>query len=133
MIQTANNTAIEPGRLGQVAAKLFLNITEEWGLTDEQRLILAGVSSRSTIANWKRKSMAKEPIHLSRDTLERLSYISGIYKALQILLPLPEQWAQWVHKPNKVFGGQTALDKMLAGNVLDLADVRRYLDAQRGR
>jgi hypothetical protein len=40
----------------------------------------------------------------------------------------------WVKKPNSArgFGGKSALERMLAGRVLDLADVRRYLDAQRG-
>ena len=28
--------------------------------------------------------------------------------------------------------GKSALERMLAGRVVDLADVRRYLDAQRG-
>jgi hypothetical protein len=31
-----------------------------------------------------------------------------------------------------VFGGRSALDRMLSGNVADLYIVRQYLDAQRG-
>jgi hypothetical protein len=40
----------------------------------------------------------------------------------------------WVRKPNTaaVFGGRTALQHMLAGNVSDLNFVRRYLDGVRG-
>ena len=71
---------------------------------------------------------------LSGDTLERISYVMGIYKALRILLPTSEAAHAWVKKPNTAqgFGGKSALDRMLAGRVVDLADVRRYLDAERG-
>lgn len=53
---------------------------------------------------------------MSRDALERLSYLFGIYKALQILLPKPESADAWVHRPNKAtpFQGQSALDRMLS-------------------
>jgi len=38
----------------------------------------------------------------------------------------------WVRRDNDVFGGQSALTRMLAGDVTDLAVVRAYLDAERG-
>lgn len=120
------------GALGRVAAKLFLGITEEWQLTDAERLVLAGHESRTTLNQWRRKIAAGDEIKLSRDTLDRLSYVAGIYKALQLLFPNPEQWSGWVRRPNRDFGGQPALDHMLGGSVVDLADVRRYLDAWRG-
>ena len=58
----------------------------------------------------------------------------GIYKALRILLPTQEMADGWVKKANTApgFGGKSALERMLAGRVIDLADVRRYVDAQRG-
>jgi hypothetical protein len=130
--QLVINKSAGQGELGRVAAKLFLAITSEWGFTDDQRAILAGAKARGTISNWKKQVADNTPITLSPDTLERLSYVSGIYKALQILLPSPTQWREWVKKPNRDFGGKSAMDVMLAGRVIDLADVRRYLDAQRG-
>jgi hypothetical protein len=36
-----------------------------------------------------------------------------------------------VQQPNADFGEQSPLERMLAGNVRDLADVRRYVDAWR--
>ncbi len=41
---------------------------------------------------------------------------------------------EWVRKPNKarVFGGASALDRMMSGNVADLYVVRQYVDGQRG-
>jgi len=131
MMEAAVSTN-KAGALGRVAAKLFFAITEEWQLTDDQRLVLAGIGSRTTLHKWRNKVINKEPINLSRDTLERLSYLAGIYKALQLLFPEPTQWAEWVNKPNRDFGGNSAMDRMLAGKVVDLADVRRYLDSWRG-
>ena len=90
--------------------------------------VLLGEPSRSTFYNWRNGKVST----LSRDTLERVSYIAGIYKALHLLFPQPDQANAWLKKPNSAFAGQSALDVMLAGSIVDLARVRRYLDAQRG-
>ncbi len=127
----ASKTLIPESKIHRAAVKLFFGITEEWNLTDEERSKLAGLG-RTTLHNWRHKVNANAPIKLSRDTVERLSYLAGIYKALQILFVDPIQWKTWVRKPNKDFGGKSALDRMLAGRVVDLADVRRYLDGWRG-
>ena len=110
--------------------RAFGNIAEHWGLTVAEQLKLLGIGSRSTFFKWRRES---EP-RLPQDTLERLSYLLGIYKALQILLPDPKAADQWVCKPNNAppFGGRSALERMLSGQVADLFIVRQYLDAQRG-
>ncbi|MGZ5131764.1 MAG: MbcA/ParS/Xre antitoxin family protein, partial [Caldimonas sp.] len=53
---------------------------------------------------------------------------------LHILFPVAERADEWVRKANTapLFGGRSALDRMLAGQVSDLYVVRQYLDAQRG-
>lgn len=131
MRATANHASIPESKIHRAAVKLFLGITEEWNLTDDERCKLAGLG-RTTLHNWRQKVNANAPIKLSRDTVERLSYLAGIYKALQILFADPTQWKTWVRKPNRDFGGKSALERMLAGRVVDLADVRRYLDSWRG-
>jgi Uncharacterized conserved protein len=95
-----------------------------------EAMTLLGLRSRSTYHVWKEG----EGGALSRDTLERISYVLGIYKALQMLLPSDEAADAWVRKPNgaPLFGGRSALERMLSGHVADLYEVRRYLDAQRG-
>src|SRR5687768_3402956 len=112
-----------------VALKAFFKISEKWGLTSEQEMTLLGVP-KSTFYSWKSKKTGD----LSRDTFERISYILGIYKALSILLPTEDAADTWIKKHNSapLFGGKSALDKLMKGNVVDLADVRRYLDAERG-
>ena len=66
--------------------------------------------------------------------MDRISYILGIYKALQILLPDTGAADNWIRQPNNAsfFNGQSALDRMRGGKVADLYVVRQYLDAQRG-
>ncbi|WP_445766752.1 MbcA/ParS/Xre antitoxin family protein [Rheinheimera sp.] len=118
-----------PSNVAPVAIKMFMNITQnEWSLSETDARVLLGEPSRSTFYNWRNGKVST----LSRDTLERVSYIAGIYKALHLLLPQPDQANAWLKKPNAAFAGQSALDVMLAGSIVDLARVRRYLDAQRG-
>ena len=118
-------------KMGGPGLRTFYNIAEEWGLSIDQQMVLLGVQS-STFYNWKRKVTPLGDISLGRDTLERLSYIPGIYKALRILLP--QSHAGWIKRPNSnpLFGGRPALDRMLSGNVSDLFVVRQFLDAWRG-
>ncbi len=124
--------AVNESEISRVAVKLFFGIADEWDLTDKQRCTLAGLGTRTTLHNWQRKLETGTPIKLSKDTLERLSYLAGVYKGIQVLFSDPSQWKNWVRKPNRDFGGQSALDRMLAGRVVDLVDVRRYLDGWRG-
>jgi len=112
-----------------VALKAFFGITEKWKLSSEQERTILAVS-KATYYRWKQQREGM----LHADTLERISYILGIYKALRILLPTETAANLWIYKPNTapLFGGQRALDKLMKGRVVDLADVRRYLDAERG-
>jgi Protein of unknown function (DUF2384) len=111
--------------------RAFFNIARDWDLSAEEQIVLLGSPGRSTYFKWKQ---APETARLGRDTLERLSLLLGIYKALQILLPQPSTADTWIKRPNSAppFGGRRALDRMLAGNISDLVAVRQYLDAMRG-
>lgn len=115
---------------GQALLRTYFNIVEAWKLAPREAMTLLGLTSRSTFHVWKSGNSGA----LSRDTLERLSYVLGIYKALQMLLPSDESADAWIRKPNAapLFGGRSALERLMSGNVADLYEVRRYLDAQRG-
>ncbi len=110
--------------------RAFAKIAELWHLSIAEQLALLGLASRSTYFKWRKDPQPKLP----RDTLERLSYLLGIYKALQLLLPDERAADEWIRRPNDapLFGGRSALERMLSGNVADLYLVRQYLDAQRG-
>src|SRR3954466_15413180 len=83
--------------LGGAGLRAFENIAAAWELSIAEQLTLLGIASRSTFFKWRRE---REP-RLPADTLERLSYLLGIYKSLQILLPDPKAADQWLRKPNK--------------------------------
>jgi len=123
----------EPSVTEMSAAGLraFFTIARDWDLSVDEQIVLLGSPGRSTFFKWKQDPQSAR---LGRDTLERLSLLLGIYKALQILLPQPASADAWIKRPNSAppFGGRRALDRMLAGNVSDLVAVRQYLDAMRG-
>lgn len=112
------------------ALRSFFRLAEHWDLRVAEQRTLLGDPPESTFYKWKREGEGS----LSRDVFERISYLLGIWKNLQILFPDPAQADAWLRKPNTapLFGGQSALARMLSGNVADLFVVRQYLDAQRG-
>jgi hypothetical protein len=118
----------DPRQVSRVSLKVFFNIAALWGLNREEEQVLLGEPARSTFYRWRKG----EGPALPRDTLERISYVMGIYKALRILFPTEDQANAWPRKANSHFGGESALGVMLHGNLVNLADVRRYLDHARG-
>ena len=128
--QIRSAPAFDRKGLSGPALRAFFRIAQLWSLSVEEQMTLLGLTARSTFFKWK-----KDPnTVLPKDTLERISYILGVYKALQILLPDELAADEWVRRPNAVplFAGRSALDRMLSGQVADLFVVRQYLDAQRG-
>lgn len=127
----AAKALVTQAKMGGPGLRTFYNISEEWSLSAEQQMVLLGIPS-STFYYWKKRVQGNGEISLDRNVLERLSYILGIYKALRILLP--QSHLGWVKRPNSnpLFGGRSALDRMLSGNVADLFVVRQFLDAWRG-
>ena len=118
------------GDLGGPALRSFFRLAEHWKLRIAEQRRLLGDPAESTFFKWKRDQHGNP----GRDVVERISYLLGIWKSLQILFPDPAQADAWLRKPNQapLFGGHSALDRMLSGNVGDLYVVRQYLDAQRG-
>ena len=116
--------------LGGPALRAFFAIAAAWDLRPAEARRLLGDPPESTFYKWK-KARDGAP---GRDVLERISHVLGIFKSLQILFPDPTRADAWLRRPNTAapFGGGTALQRMLGGNVADLYVVRRYLDAQRG-
>jgi hypothetical protein len=127
----ARNPNVEHLREGKpacAAMKALFRIMDAWGVANDQARILLGSPSRSTFFRWKAGEIARLP----HDTLMRISYVLGIYKTLQTIYSTDRRYAdEWIKRPNTAFGGQSALEHMLGGQITDLADVRVYLDANR--
>ena len=112
------------------AAAMFraaLNLFRLWGVTDEQAATLLDLPRR-TFARWKAGELGR----IGRDGKARLSNLMGIHKALRIIFHEAPRGYVWIKAPNEAFGGCSALDVMLGGELTDLMRVRRYLDAERG-
>lgn len=130
MESTASPRIAPSAGLGGPALRAFFAIAERWDLRVAEQRRLLGDPPESTFYKWKRERDGALP----RDVIERISYVLGIFKDLEILFPEPARADAWVRKPNAAptFGGHSALERMLSGNVADLYVVRQYLDAQRG-
>jgi len=111
--------------------KAFFKISDLWRLRVEEQKNLLGLDSDSTLHKWKKDPKSAR---LDKDKLDRLSYLLGIYKDLQILLSDKESADSWVRHPNQspVFGGRSALDVMCQGHIINLHQVREYLARARG-
>ena len=112
------------------AAAMFragLNLFRLWGVNDDQAATILDVPRR-TFARWKAGDVGR----LGRDGKARLSNLMGTHKALKIVFGEASRGYAWIKAPNTVFGGRSALDVMLGGELTDLMRVRRYLDAERG-
>lgn len=116
-------TDAEAAAMFRAAVRLFA----QWDLTDEQAATLLDMPVRS-YRRWK----AGEQGRIDRDGKARLSNLMGIHKALRIIFTEAARGYRWVKAPNDAFGGRSALDIMLGGELTDLMRVRRYLDAERG-
>lgn len=98
-----------------------------WELTDEQASLLVDLPLR-TFRRWKAGDLGR----IDRDGKARLSNLMGIHKALRVIFSEPARGYRWIKAPNEAFGGRSALEIMLGGELTDLMRVRRYLDAERG-
>jgi hypothetical protein len=131
-MEIAVRDATAPGAraMGAAGLRAFERIATAWGLTVGEQMRLLGIKSRSTYFKWRKDAA----VDLPADTVERLSYLLGIYKALHLLFTDPVRADEWLRRANDAapFGGGSALERMLSGQVADLYVVRQYLDAQRG-
>lgn len=127
LIQLSDKSERE--RLSPAAVRTFFNMMDRWSVRDEDaRALLGGVSNG---AFYQMKKDADRT--LETDRLLRISYLVGIFKALNILYSekLADAWMQLENK-NRIFGGQSPLTYVIKGGAPAMQTVRRLLDARRG-
>jgi hypothetical protein len=119
----------ERERLSPSAIRAFFNIMNRWNVRDEDaRALLGGMS------NGPFYQLKKNPDRvLDADRLQRISYLVGIFKALNILYSedLADAWVQ-LPNSNRIFHAVTPLAYMVSGGLPAMQTVRRLLDARRG-
>lgn len=118
----------ERERLSGPALQGFFNIMARWQVRDDDARALLGGVSNGPFYQWKRNPARL----LDADRLTRVSYLVGIYKALNILHapPLADEWVK-LPNTNPVFAGRTPLAYMIRGGLPAMQTVRRLLDARR--
>ena len=116
-------------RLSPAAVKAFLRVRELWGLRDEDARQLLGGISNGAFYELKRKARGA----LDQDRLTRISILTGIFKALNILYSkkLADRWIQ-LSNDNPMFEGATPLTYIVKGGLPAMLRVRQLLDARRG-
>ena len=123
------NERLERERVSPAAIRTFFNIMDRWQVRDEDaRQLLGGVSNGPFYEMKKNADRV-----LETDRLMRVSYLIGIFKALNILYSetLADRWIQLANS-NRIFGGQAPLAYMMKGGLPAMQIVRRLLDARRG-
>lgn len=112
---------------GAVAA--FFNIMSVWKVRDRDARALLGNPSNGTFYALKKG----EGKPLDDDRLRRVSYLIGIFKALNILhgQSLADDWMT-LPNANRIFGGNTPLEYLKRGGLPAFAALRRLLDSRRG-
>ena len=116
-------------RLGPAAVRAFLRIRELWELRDDDARQLLGGISNGAFYELKRRARGT----LDQDRLTRISILTGVFKALNILYgkKLADRWIQ-LPNDNPMFAGESPLSYMIKGGQPAMMRVRQLLDARRG-
>ena len=114
--------------------RTFARIVGLWRLPAADAMALLGVDSRSTYYDLlKRAREAREVNGLSRDQLDRLSYVLGIYEAIRTLFPHSEETRnEWVARANlaPLFAGRFPIE-MMRSSMIGLYQTFAHLSAAR--
>jgi|SRR5271165_5107058 len=118
----------ERARLSPAALVAFFNIMAHWKIRDEDARHLLGGVSNGPYYQMKKAPAAKL---LDADVLVRISYLIGIFKALNSLhgQNLADQWVR-LPNSNRIFGGSSPLEYMKKGGTGAMQIVRRLVDAR---
>ena len=118
----------ERARLSAAALKGFFRLAALWNLRDEDARQLLGGVTNGPYYEMKKRQTGRV---LAPDTLLRISYLLGVFKALRVLhgQPLADEWVN-LPNSNRIFGGTAPLAYMIKGGVPALGVVRRLLDAR---
>lgn len=123
------NSRSERERLSPSGLKAFFKIMEHWQVRDESARALLGGVTNGPFYEMKKNSARV----LDADKLTRISYLIGIYKALNIVYgkKLANEWILLAND-NTIFGGNSPLEYMIRGGIPAMHTVRRLLDFRRG-
>ena len=101
--------------------RTFERIAGQWRLSAVDAMTLLGVDARSTYYELLRRAReSREVKGLSKDQLDRLSYLLGIYQSIRVLFPHSRETRDaWVSRANtaSLFAGRPPLETMRSGMI----------------
>ena len=104
-------------------ARTTVNLFRAWDLMDGEARVLLGDTDERTWVRWKTGAVGR----IDRELHARMAILMGIHKSLRYLFTEPARGYTWIRKPNAAFGGRSALDVMMRGEITDLIEIRTYL------
>lgn len=121
----------ESQRLSGPGLRTFLEIADQIGLSQADQRAVLGQPDEATYTAWIERARAGDELALEADMLTRLSYVLGIWRALETVFPRGDEARCWLHSANDgpAFGGHAPRDLLVSGDMDDLARLRRHLDA----
>lgn len=124
--------------LGGMSSGSFYALKSGQGTEVRAGLKLRSYETQSSKTHATSKTHPSSKAHpssktLDQDQLTRISFLIGIYKALNILFS-GELADAWIALPNTnaMFGGESPLEYMKKGGIPAFVRVRQLLDARRG-
>ena len=120
--------------LSAPALRTFLAIADLWGLEEEERRLVLGYPSRSTLRAWGKAVRAGGHPTLAVDVLTRISAVLGIHQALGTRHEGERDGVAWLRRPHRatIFGGNPPMMLVIGGTLDGLMTLRRFLDAACG-
>lgn len=118
----------DPERVAAVV-KGMVRIASIWSMNNADAAALFDVPT----ATWSRMKAGTFKGNLDQDKMMRASLLVGIFKGLRLLFngPLQNGWPMQANT-GPAFGGQTPVQKMIAGGIPAMMAVRGHIDALRG-
>lgn len=107
------------------ALRAYLALAREWGLTENERLLLLGCACVTELSNWQ----GGRAEAMGLDAVTRISLLLGIHSSLHSVFNDPDRANAWIRRPH-VSGalvGSTALDRMLLAGLPEVRQVHSQL------
>lgn len=120
-----------PDASGIVLPVIF-EILAKWSFGVKDQMIILGLVEEQALHSWREHP---DKVEMTHDRIERISYILGIFKSLETLLPDPQIADTWLSTPNdnSLFNGAPPKSRLLTCSISDLAAVRNFLSSQEDR
>lgn len=112
------------------ALRVAINILDKWQCKPQEKQAILAMG-RSTLYKYQENP---DSAKLSRDQLERISYILNIHQALRIVFSNPENVYGFMRMDNHnaYFNGKSPMALITTGSFGTLYEVCRRIDVMRG-